>query len=372
MDTLNSFEIYESGFLPQFIPLNNLPSYFLPWENIIGSISELNKTKSTRAIINNLELLDHTKLGNMAEYQRAYLILTLLTNSYVWCEGPSNASKVLPRSIAVPLWHVSQKIGISPILTHAAVDLYNFKLKDPNGPIELDNMESQHTMTGTADESWFFLIMTAIESKGGVILRKIIEIQQSIILKDINHVKQDLTVIQWVLFEMGELILRMREKCKPEVFYNVIRPYLSGWENNDNLPNGLIYEGVSEQPKKYAGGSAAQSSLLSSIDTAFGIIHADPYFQKIKNSMPLKHRQFIEYVKENINISGFIDENKDEIDLKNSFNLCIREITMFRKLHWGLVHDYIISFINNGKGTGGTDLKTFLKVTLDETKQSNK
>lgn len=36
----------------------------------------------------------------------------------------------------------------------------------------------------------------------------------------------------------------LAEKCDPAVFYKRIRQYLSGWNNNPALPDGLIYEGI--------------------------------------------------------------------------------------------------------------------------------
>ena len=39
------------------------------------------------------------------------------------------------------------------------------------------------------------------------------------------------------------------------------------------MPNGLIYEGVSDVPFQYSGGSAAQCSLIHAWDTALGVRH---------------------------------------------------------------------------------------------------
>jgi indoleamine 2,3-dioxygenase len=42
---------------------------------------------------------------------------------------------------------------------------------------------------------------------------------------------------------------RMHEHLSPDVFYGQIRLFLAGWRNNELLPNGVVYEGVSEDPK---------------------------------------------------------------------------------------------------------------------------
>jgi hypothetical protein len=67
--------------------------------------------------------------------------------------------------------------------------------------------------------------------------------------------------------------LAIAERCDPYVFYKKLRQILSGWSNNPAVPDGIVYEGVSDEPKKYNGGSAAQSSTIQAIDIALGIKH---------------------------------------------------------------------------------------------------
>lgn len=39
------------------------------------------------------------------------------------------------------------------------------------------------------------------------------------------------------------------------------------------MPDGLVYQGVSEEPMAYSGGSAAQSTVLHAFDELLGIRH---------------------------------------------------------------------------------------------------
>ena len=52
--------------------------------------------------------------------------------------------------------------------------------------------------------------------------------------------------------EINKVVNQLEEKCSPEFFFDTLRPWLSGWDQN-----GVIYEGVSEQPLKFSGGSGA-------------------------------------------------------------------------------------------------------------------
>lgn len=88
--------------------------------------------------------------------------------------------------------------------------------------------------------------------------------------------------------------------------------------------------------------------------------------------MPKKHRDFIDYVKSNINLKLIMSEINDP-EINSLYNQCVDKISKFRKIHFKWVDVYIIKMIPtnnylNGKGTGGTDLKEFLKKSVDETK----
>lgn len=51
-------------------------------------------------------------------------------------------------------------------------------------------------------------------------------------------------------------------------------PSWPSWKGNAKLPEGLLYEGVWDTPKMFAGGSAAQSSIFQCFDVLLGIQHS--------------------------------------------------------------------------------------------------
>lgn len=365
---LSQYDISINGFLPDTCPLTSLPDYYAQWDELADNLPKLNSDHSIRKLVKELPVLSTEYLTNHVQVQRAYSILCLIAHSYVWCNQNDPISS-LPSSIAVPWMQISSKLGINCILTHAAVDLYNWKLIDPSKGIHLDNMRCIHTMTGTFDEEWFYLVMTHVEYVGGSIISDIMKIYCN--PTDWTAMVYSLTSIKNNLIEISRITKRMDEKCDPSVFYNILRPYLRGWD-------AMIYKGVDDTPKQYPGGSAAQSSLFSTIDAAFGVVHSDTYFEKIKQCMPKKHRDFVQFVKDNINIDHYIitcDEPEIHSQLKSLYDMCITELAVFRKVHFGLVTRYILRMMpktiddEGVKGTGGTELNNFLKTSIAETER---
>lgn len=77
--------------------------------------------------------------------------------------------------------------------------------------------------------------------------------------------------------DCGILLQRMYERCDPEVFYHIIRPFLAGSKNMSaaGLPRGVFYDegdGKGEW-RQYSGGSNAQSSLIQFWDAVLGVKH---------------------------------------------------------------------------------------------------
>lgn len=369
---LAEYDIGSNGFLPD-TPVDKLTfGSFIHWESLVDQLPLINKNKKIREEIAKMDEFRWQDLSEPWHFQRACTILSMLAHSFVFGQEPIVYE--LPSIIAVPFWRISEKIGINPVLTHATVDLFNWNKINPMLPIELDNLRSTSLMTGTSDEEWFYLIMVAIEQVGGDIMRNILNINFCVKENNFKVAKQHFQLLYSDLDKINDIIKRMYEKCNPDVFYNTLRPFLSGWKGNKNLPDGMIYEGISDQPFQFYGGSAAESSLFQVIDYAFGIEHKEDYFKEIRAYMPEKHRNFITYVQKNINLRDLITES-DNAELVELLNSSISKLKTFRTHHFGLVHNYIIKNIqkvtsvsDDDKDTGGTPLKSFLMEVISETR----
>jgi indoleamine 2,3-dioxygenase len=171
---------------------------------------------------------------------------------------------------------------------------------------------------------------------------------------------------------------------------------------------------------KFYGGSAAQSSLIPFLDICLGVSHesssSQDFLLAMREYMTKQHREFLVHMDSVACIRDFIitgmkahgievgqhptllsaDDSKGSpvavdvdsssqqiwIDLRDNYDRCIEYLKQFRSTHIALVTEYIMSqqikgmmskkFENSagGKGTGGTDLMSFLKPVRDHCSES--
>lgn len=82
-----------------------------------------------------------------------------------------------------------------------------------------------------------------IEAKGAKAVVAIEDAMAGVADDKPAQVLDALTRLRVAIADINVSMDRMFEKCDPYVFYKKLRQYLSGWNNNPALPDGLIYEG---------------------------------------------------------------------------------------------------------------------------------
>ena len=366
-DLLKRFSVdQERGFLPNPDPFLVLPPQFEVWDKLGAEMPSLLAKGDFRSAVENLPLIHADKLKNDSDINRAMLLLSMFANAYISC-GPDTV-RIIPLVLSVPLSEVANSSGRPPISSHASIVLNNWRRINPEGPIELENLRTVQNFLGGQDEEWFFLTTVAIESLGAPALSAVLEGLEAAASSDNKKFVDALERITKAIYNCTNVLDRIPEKCAPHIFYSQIRPFLAGWPEE-----GIIYEGVSDEPKVYIGGSAAQSSLLQSIDAAMGIFHphadSGPFLKKMRKYMPLAHRKFIEYLETQLSLKKYVEQN-ESCELNDVLNRCINTLDGFRKKHMQIAVHYILDQVKDGEnviGTGGTEFVTFLSRTRTET-----
>jgi indoleamine 2,3-dioxygenase len=402
-----------NGFLPHIDPLHQLPlsSKFACWELIMKDLSQYLHAKNIRSVIlSRLDILhvEENDLLDEREFERALLVLSMLSHAFVWGEKP--ISTYIPSCLSIPWVEITKRACRPPVLTHSLIALTNWKRFNIEKAIELGNIAMLNCFMSGTDEANFYLVIIELECRGAKALKHMLRAQYFSSKGNIKELINELKAIQNIQKTMFTTLLKTYEEVDPYIFYNRVRHFLAGWKGNPLLPDGILYEGVTETRQVLHGASAAQSSLIATFDVFFDVKHDSEHTRQFINEMrfymPPEHRQFLEMLSlHKYNINDFVknltsfQEKQQEKELIDAYNHCIDQLIAFRNKHIQIVALYILAQIpkndfnvqleskkendhtvnnneiekkdetaSSARGTGGTILMPFLKTCRDETK----
>jgi indoleamine 2,3-dioxygenase len=369
LEPLSAYAIdMRTGFVPAVAPLNSLPAGFADWESLVPNLSALIRSGRFRAVLAALPSLDPSQLRSNGELERALLLLTVFANAHVW--GGEAPDLTIPASVAVPLCTVAQALDRPPIVHYASMALNNWCLLDPHRAVSADNARMQVQFLGGVDEDWFFMASLGVELAGAPLLPLVHAATLAAQREEDEALASYLEQIAAAMEPVQQALDRMREWCDPRVFYHRVRRFLTGWPDP-----GVKYAGVSDQPRKYVGGSAAQSSLIQALDALLAVAHvgtvAGPYLRDVRRYMPVGHRRFIEDIERHSRVRARGQSGSPA--LRSAYNAAVEQVDVFRRLHIGLAHDYVAKpsgMAPEEKGTGNTNFVRFLRDTRTATTRS--
>ncbi|KAG6823949.1 hypothetical protein H0H93_002773 [Arthromyces matolae] len=194
-----------------------------------------------------------------------------------------------------------------------------------------------------------------------------------------------------IINDLKGLLLDVQKKCRPDRYYNEVRPWLKG-EDSDVGGRKWTFEGIEEDsslklPTELSGPSAGQSSLIHTLDVFLGVDHqsASPgkrsFMQRMQAYMPRNHRLFLDHISSNQRpLRAFVISSNDQA-LHDAYNLAVLALKELRDSHMIIATLYIIGPARKAAraaaveqkdgqpvlGTGGTDLVKFLKDTRSRT-----
>mgnify|MGYP000574640400 CR=1 FL=1 len=167
---------------------------------------------------------------------------------------------------------------------------------------------------------------------------------------------------------------RRREMWKASRWnhYNDFRVFIMGVKGNEELfGDGVIYEGVWDEPKQFRGQTGAQDDIIPMEDIFSGVIKHYPkneltkYLIDLRSYRPKCIQEFFKDLEDTVNelseegISFVLSKQN------NSEGLCyllgvLEEIYHFRNGHWQFVQKYIMANTKYAKATGGTPIISWL------------
>lgn len=369
-DTLAPLADYDidpdTGFMPRWEPLERFEPGFEPWDALAPQVGHLIRNRRIRERLAAMPVLDAARLASRAERERAITLLCVYANAFVW--GGAEPARSLPAPVAVPLCALCDRMGRQPIVHYAGMQLYNWRRIDRTRPLSADNAELLVQFLGGVDETWFYVANFDLELRAAPALVAAHAAVAAATREDDDGLAARLADIAGCLPALHAALERQREWTDPHVFFHRVRPYVQGWP-----APGVVYEGVSTQPRALIGGSAGQSSVIQSLDAVLGVQHdrpgTDAYLRLLRGYMPPAHRRFVDDCERLSRVRDRVARAGDGA-LRDAYNAAIDGITRFRTLHMRLAHDYIAKpsgMDPDTKGTGGTSFVEFLRDTRRET-----
>jgi len=368
---LNMFQISKYGFLREEFS-EDLPDHYEYLDDLIDyyythNISEFREY--VKSFTDFDKDYDISKL-QLVEIQNVYSASSILAHIYVRSEEPYD--KNVPLSIGSP-WHKSGEfLDIPLVLTHAAINLYNWYLLDESKPPTLNNMSPINVFNKdekiNESEVSFYLPLMAIEAECGSMVHNMETIYSCVEQKNVlgnEDIIANMSEIKSKLKRQIQIMYTIPNYSHPAHFYHHIRPFLHGSSEEVWTLEGL------DRKLEYKGSFMAQSSLTQLVDIFFQLGSADDKIKlEIRNYMPGAHRKYLEYISGKTNLKDYllVDNSEEHMDFRKQVNKKYREceqlIHTFQKLQLSIFNRYI-KFFNNTERASEMDLDTNLRKYME-------
>jgi indoleamine 2,3-dioxygenase len=312
--------------------------------------------------------------------------LAFLAHGYAWEDWRNgNVRQSLPANLAVPLQAIAYRFDFCPTLNYSNYALWNWKRKDPDGPIIPENLKLIQNFLGGESEEWFVVIHIAIELAAAPLVVACWEIGNAIERADEYAILSHLQTVKSALQEINSSMLRMTEHCDPREYFQFVRPYLYGWKDKKIFPNGMLYKGstsAEDAHLAFPGETGAQSSIVPCLDRVLGVAHESSELSEHLHEMlhvctSRKQRNFVLALEKRPRLSA----NAVSLygtDAENLYWDCRELLANFRDTHLRYAADYIQKQAHGASktpeylgvtGSGNTQFMASLAKHLKETER---
>ena len=349
--------------------IGSLGSEYFELELKAKSTGDLLKTKRLREIFDKSIILDLPSNLTMPQIRKLWTIYGLLSSAYLFSIHDEER-KILPKSLAVPLYNLSQVLRVPPILNYDGYILNNFRVLPGsiNNPQDPTSYEPLFTFSSTSDdehcgEKWFVQIHVAIERTLGPIVYKFGKMQNlSTENFKYSEIAPFLEELSNGISEITAILSRMPENLSPTIFASSTHRYFSAF-------NGVIFEGVPdlhEKPQYLRGASAGQSPSFPVLEAFLGIENSYHYTNDTKAYIYQPHRLYIEKLRDGKSLKLVLQKHEE---LTILYNNIVTKFANFRKVHLNMARMYLTKYLNE-TGKGDSTFKDDLAPSITNTHNS--
>ncbi|EEY14188.1 indoleamine 2,3-dioxygenase family protein [Verticillium alfalfae VaMs.102] len=411
------------GFLPRADPVVALPSEFDPVESLLsrmpiklldGSPGLLANNKFGDAVKDELpDLTEHIErykddLPVMNALYRDYsfllsaYLLEPCHERFVKGEPYGLGRDVLPKQIARPMARCAELTGFKPFMEYAgSYALFNYRLEDPKQGMDYDNLRLirafEHGLDPTSSEAGFVLVHIEMVKNSGPLVKGAVSLlahaantspNAALSLHQREDINQSLANVLASLRKINAAMETMWAKSKP-MSYTSFRTFIFGITSQSMFPQGVTYEGVSDEPLSFRGESGANDSIVPLMDNLLQVTMPDTPLTAIlrdfREYRPSNHRAFLGYVAERaaeldvkrlvlgLSPDGAVaaqplpaaaDEREALLESRRLWIKILHQVRDFRWRHWCFAREYILKRTSHPTATGGSPIVTWLPNQL--------
>ncbi|RKP06961.1 hypothetical protein THASP1DRAFT_35029 [Thamnocephalis sphaerospora] len=377
-----------NGFLPREAPLVELPSEYAAMESLLRRMSLLQPDGSDgllvtgefgAAVDRELPEYDLSHVTDTRLLSALYRDLTFVASAYLLepCDLQFRRSgsyglgrQVLPRNIAVPLSVVAHKIGAKPFMEYAlSYALYNYRKIEQSKPLGFDNLALVRGFSNDVDERGFILVHVSMVSHSGALVSASLKCLEAVETGDRQAFNAAMADVCTAYGHINDVMETMWNRSAPEKYLGY-RTFIMGTKNQPMFPNGVLYEGVSDQPFKMRGESGANDSMVPLGDNLLELTAHMPsnplteVLRDFRSYRPRNHRLFLEFVQRRANTLGLRDFACADANSAALYLANLDMVRAFRHRHWLFTKEYIIKRTAHPVATGGSPIVTWLPNQL--------
>ncbi|KAJ2451000.1 hypothetical protein EV183_003894 [Coemansia sp. RSA 2336] len=270
----------QNGFLPRRDPLHVLPSYFEKLDEILhempvhkadGTFGLLHTGRLGACIERELPMYDVEFVFDQRILAALYRDYSVLASAYLLepCDiqfrlarNYGLARRILPANIAVPLDTIARRLNQKPFLEHSTFTFYNYRRKDQDQPISLDNLEPIRKFSGCEKEHNFIVGHVAAAQHTGAIVSASMDILRHAQNGHRTEFNQALRQYTNAMSNVNAILAQTLKGCGD---YASFRTFLNGCKTQSMFSSGVLFE-THAAAHKYLG-VAQSSSPIASLST---------------------------------------------------------------------------------------------------------
>ncbi|KAF3939783.1 Myoglobin [Dactylella cylindrospora] len=408
--TLPAFMVSTTrGFLPRTNPPVSLPKEFEALEKLLQEMP-IRKASGEPGLLANHKLGEFVEnsFPNLVEevekfrddqitLNALYRDYSFLLSAYLFepCyetylrtegTGYGLGRSLLPKNVAQPIARVGELTRFQPFMEYAgSYALYNYRLLDESRGMEYDNLALirafEYGLDNKSSEAGFVLIHVAmVQHSNGLVsgVKKALDAlraanTEATAAENRELFNDGLREILGSMRKINTVMEDMWKKSKPES-YSSFRVFIFGIHSQPMFPNGVIYEGVSEEPMRFRGESGANDSMVPLIDNFMCVDMPDnpltDILKDFREYRPGNHKDFLKWVYG----AARGDENQPSVkefalrDPKSAvlYLFILDQLRDFRGRHWNFTREYILKQGKrlHPKATGGSPIVEWLPNQL--------